>query len=159
MKTKAALLVLALASTAHADSDQPESNTVVITEKGSPFWAGVAVTTGVVSLGLLSTGMYYNASWRGDINSVQVQKPDDSPVTESDCGRSDIDDKNGVFADLCNKRDRSRTLLMAGLLTVPVVAISAYFGFFRVTKREVLTIALVPTVTTQTAGLTLDVRW
>jgi hypothetical protein len=159
MKSAAALMVLALASTARADSDEPESKTIVITEKGSPFWAGVAVTTGVVSLGLLATGTYYNASWRGDVDSVRVQKPDDGPVTEADCGRTDIVDMGGTFGELCKRRDRARTLLVAGLLTVPVVAISAYFGFFRVSKRELRTIALVPTVTTETAGLTLDVRW
>lgn len=160
MKTAAALLVLAVgASTAHASSDEPEANTVVITEKGSPFWAGVSITTGVVSLGLISAAVYYHVDWQSDVDNIQARKATPGPITQDDCGQTGIEDQNGVFTRLCDKRDLSKTLLLAGALTIPVVAISAYFGFVHVTKRDVRRISVVPTVTTETAGLTLDVRW
>jgi hypothetical protein len=162
MKTTSVLLILALgATTAAADgrADEPEAETIVVTEKGSPFWAGVAVTSGVMTLGLLSAGVYYQGSWSSAVDSVQAEKPEPGPITQDDCGRRDISDKNGVFADLCRDRDRARSLLLAGLIAVPVVIVSTYFGFVRETKREVRTVAIIPTVTTETAGLTLDVRW
>jgi hypothetical protein len=163
MKTTVALVVIALgATTVHADrraSDKPETETIVVTEKGSPFWAGVAVTSGVVTLGLFGAGMYYQASWKGQVDSIQAEKPEPGAITGDDCGRADIDDKNGVFASVCRDRDRAKSLLLAGLIAVPVVVVSTYVGFIRETKREVRTVAIIPTVTTETAGLTLDVRW
>lgn len=158
MKTAAAFVVIALGATAHA-GDDPETAKVVITEKGSPFWAGVAVSSGVVTLGVLSAGIYYQSDWREDIASVRVSKPESGPVTQDDCGRAGIEDTNGVFTRMCEKRDRAKTLLLAGMLAVPLVAFTTYLGFVRESRREVRTIALVPTVTPQTAGLTIDVRW
>lgn len=159
MKTVATLVVIALGAATARASDDPETTKVVITEKGSPFWAGVAVSSGVVTLGLLSGGIYYQSDWRDDIASVRVSKPEAGPVTQDDCGRAGIEDMNGVFTRLCEKRDRAKTLLLAGMLAVPLVAFTTYLGFVRESRREVRTIALVPTVTPHTAGLTLDVRW
>jgi hypothetical protein len=162
MKLVAAVMVMALGSTtalANDREDEPETNTVVITEKGSPFWAGVAVSSAVVNLGLISAGFYYHAKMDNDLPGIRVSKPEAGAITPDDCGRTDIDDKNGVFASVCTSRKRAIGFKLAGLLTLPLVAVTTYLGFFRVTKREVRTVALVPTVTTETAGLTLDVRW
>ncbi|MFN0252236.1 MAG: hypothetical protein ACKV2T_35495 [Kofleriaceae bacterium] len=112
-----------------------------------------------MTLGLFGAGMYYQVSWEGQVDSIRATKLEPGPITGDDCGRPDIFDMNGVFSSVCRDRDRARSLLLAGLIGVPVVAVSAYFGFVRVTKREVRSVAIVPTVTTETAGLTLDVRW
>lgn len=165
MKAIAAVMVVALgASAASAEDrgvtrDAPERKTITIVERGSPFWAGVAVTTGLVSVGLLGAGIYYHASWRGDIDGIRATKPGGGPITADDCGDPTVYDMNGVFTFLCQDRDRSRTLLLVGLASVPIAVASTYLGFVRVTKREVRTVALVPTLTPQTAGLALDVRW
>jgi hypothetical protein len=165
MRTLAALMVLALGtSSAFANDrgeipDEPETKTVVITEKGSPFFRGVFASSLIASTALMSAAIYYNLSWRADIDNVRVAKPEDGSITQDDCGRSDIEDKNGIFTSMCAKRDRSRILGIAGLAMAPVVAATFYFGFVRISKREVKTIAIIPTVTPQVAGATLDIRW
>lgn len=165
MKRWSVLAMLALStSTVFANDrsdvpEEPETKTVVVTEKGDPFWAGVGVSTAVLGAGLLSAGMYYNVMWRSDIDNIRVSKSTQGNVTEQDCGAAGIEDKNGVFTSLCARRDRAKTLMLVGLALVPVAITTTYLGFFRVTTREVKSVALVPTITTHTAGLSLDVRW
>lgn len=66
---------------------------------------------------------------------------------------------NGVFTSVCHDRDRAVLFRNIALLTLPVVAVSGYFAFFHERTVEKRTVAIVPTVTTQTAGAMLDVRW
>lgn len=143
-----------------SQDDEVAPETVVITEKGHPFWAGVAISTGVLSLGLVTAASYYYVSWRGDVDSIRVSRPGQpGHIGPEDCGKPGIEDMNGVFTSLCTKRSRSLNLLIAGAALVPIVVASGYFGYVYVSKREVRRVAVVPTITPQAAGLTLDVRW
>lgn len=115
MKAAAAMMLVVLgATTAYANDrgdipDEPERDTVVVTERGSRLWAGVAASAGLVGLGLLSAGVYYQASWTADRERISVSAPERGPITQDDCGRADIVDRNGVFASVCEKRDPCRS--------------------------------------------------
>jgi hypothetical protein len=165
MKTLAAFLAVALASSSALANDgtdipdEPEPQTVVVTERGSPLWRAAFVTSSVAFIGLAGAHFYYWSSWHGDVDNIRASKSGSGVITQDDCAHPErVDDKNGVFTSLCRKRDRSLLFGTAAMLTVPLAVVTGYFAFFHVTRRE-KTIAIVPTVTPQVAGATLDIRW
>ncbi len=159
MKALAVFLVLVLgSSTVHAN-DREDAEATVETQRGSTIWKAAFASSTVIFLGLTTASIYTTAAWRSDLSDVRAEKASPGPITEDDCGDPSVVDKNGVFADVCRNHGRSRRFMLAAVMSIPFVAVTGYFAFVHVTKREKRTIALVPTVTTQSAGATLDIRW
>lgn len=154
MKSLITIAMLLGATTASAET---KSDTITVT--GSSEAKALFVASTATFVGFTAAMFYTSMKFHADVPNIQANKPEPGPITEDDCGRLDVSDKNGVFTSVCHDRDRSVLFRNIALLALPVVAVSGYFAFFHKRTIEKRSIAIVPTVTTQTAGAMLDVRF
>ncbi len=161
MKPLAMVLVLALGTgtaLANDGSRAPETND---TEERSPVWFGTFVTSTVVSVAAISVYAY---SYKAVDDEVALIRAEDlghpsSSITEQDCGDPNIVDTGGHFRKACTWSNRSRSAALVTMIAVPLAVVTGYFAFRSLPKKEKRSIAVIPTVTTQSAGAIVDIRW
>lgn len=155
----AAVVVLALASgSALANGTIPDAPPPE-TEERSPVWLGMFLTSSVMIVGGIS--LYSFGAHRVDEEAelVRLEDAGGGLITQDDCGRQDLLAADGHFDSACTWSRRTRYAALTTLAAIPVAIVSGYFAFRAMPEKEKRTIALVPTVTTQSAGAMLDVRW
>jgi hypothetical protein len=159
-KATAVVMVLALASTASADevpTTTPDEETVV-DDRTVP----TAMFISFSAIAVASLGVYFYAGHA--IGEAEPRIADElqatgATITEDDCGNETYRTQSRSFDSACSWTRRSAIAMPVALITIPAAIISGYFAFRSQPKKEKRSVALIPTVTTQTAGAMLDVRW
>ncbi|MGE0400768.1 MAG: hypothetical protein AB7T06_28920 [Kofleriaceae bacterium] len=154
-KTAAVVVALALVSgTALADGDGGP----VETEERSPVWLGTFVASSVMVIGGIS--IYAYGAHRVDDEAEQIRLGGvATTISDSDCDTQSLRDMDGHFDAACRWNKRTRYAALTTLVMVPVAIVSGYLAFREMPKKEKRGVAFVPTVTTESAGAMLDVRW
>jgi hypothetical protein len=160
-KATAVVMMLALASTASADEVAPTTTAdeeTVVDDRTVP----TAMFISFSAIAVASLGVYFYAGHA--ISEAEPRIADElqatgATITEDDCGNDSYRAMSRSFDSACSWTRRSAIAMPVALITIPAAIISGYFAFRSQPKKEKRSVALIPTVTTQTAGAMLDVRW
>jgi hypothetical protein len=146
--------------------DLLEAGAVVGPKKGFDIWKPAFGVSLAAFIGVGTYWGYLLNSWRGDVDAIQAEKPENGDITEDDCNgpsvRPTVVDKNEVLEGVCKTRDTWMTMSYVWLgVTLPVLGVTTYFAFFhnRKDKKESRNMALTPVVTPDTAGAVFQMKF
>lgn len=130
-------------------------------EERSPVWLGAFITSTAIAAVGLSVYVYSAKAIDDEVTQIRVEDVTGTSgtITDQDCGNPNIRDAAGHFEAACAWSSRSRVAFFTTAVAVPFAVFTGYLAFRSLPKAEKRRVAVVPTVTTQSAGALLDIRW
>lgn len=151
-KLAAGMLMVALVcGTAFADDD---------VEERSPVWLPMFVSS--TTIALLGVSVYLYAGHEIDEAQPGIRTElsmTSGSISDSDCPNEAYRSQSKSFDSACTWVSRSKLAIPTVFVMAPIAIISGYLAFREQPKKEKRSVALIPTMTTQSAGAMLDVRW
>jgi hypothetical protein len=157
----ARICALVLAATTTAAAAPPGGSPWGVTPEPEPanLWKPIFGVSLGVEVAVIGYAVYSHSREVDEAKQVVATNQNSRlPLTDADCGTSDVvNDIGGHFAGACTWRQRGITSAYLGLGLGAFVVVSAVLAFrSRPTHRVV---AVVPTLTRETAGAQLSLDW
>jgi hypothetical protein len=155
-KSTAALLMVVLAyGTAFADDVGPEE-----VEERSAAWLPIFVSATTIAVAAVSVNVYARHAIDDAIPGIREELgTTGGSISDEDCNNQGYRDQSKSLDSACTWTTRSLIAVPTFLVMAPLAIVSGYLAFRSLPKKEKRSVALIPTVTTQSAGAMLDIRW